>query len=226
MSGKLIVIDGLDGSGKTTHINRLCDGLEERGIHHRKISFPDYSEPSSTLVQMYLAGEFGQNASDVNAYAASVFYAADRYASFKKFWETDYRSGKMIIAARYVTSNAIHQMAKLPREKWGDFLDWLAEFEYDRLGLPRPDHVFFLDMPTDISQKLLTNRYEGDDTKKDVHERDVEYLRTCRETALFAAEVWGWEIVPFSKDGVPGTKDENQAILREAFHRLTGVSFE
>ncbi len=193
--GKLIVIDGLDGSGKTTQLKRLGDHLEQQGIPFRQICFPDYDQPSSALVKLYLSGAFGKDAGSVNAFAASSFYAVDRYASFKSFWEEDYESGLPIIAARYTTSNAIHQMSKLPKNEWDNFLNWLTHYEYDLLGLPRPDRVIFLDMPPEVSQKLMSGRYHGDETQKDIHERDVAYLQTCRESALFAAEKDNWEVI-------------------------------
>lgn len=193
--GKLIVIDGLDGSGKSTQLGLLEQYLKHNGAAYRQISFPDYAEPSSALVKMYLAGEFGNAADSVNAYAASSFYAVDRYASFKKFWETDYKNGVPIIAARYTTSNAIHQMAKLPKNEWDGYLGWLEYYEYEQLQLPRPDQVIFLDMPLHIAQRLMSGRYEGDESKKDIHERDLNYLQQCRESALYAAEKCGWRVI-------------------------------
>ena len=136
MGGKLIVIDGLDGSGKSTQSELVAQKLRELGEKVELISFPDYKEPSSALVKMYLGGEFSDSPSGVNAYAASTFYAVDRYASFKKFWEKKYLDGYTILATRYVSSNAIHQMVKLPKEKWDSYLDWLDDFEYEKLNLP------------------------------------------------------------------------------------------
>ncbi len=200
---KIIVIEGLDGSGKSTQFEIIDKLLTSRQIRHRSISFPDYDNPSSTLIRMYLSGEFSKNAADINAYAASSFYAVDRYASFKLFWEQDYSDGALILASRYVTSNAIYQMVKCNREEWDEYLDWLCEYEYERLSLPRPDKVIFLDMPVEISQQLLSKRYEGDNDKKDIHEVDTEYLGRCREAALYAADKWGWNIVSCARNGEP-----------------------
>ena len=199
----LIVLDGLDGSGKSTQLERLDAYFRESGTHYRQISFPDYSQPSSALVKQYLAGEFGTEADAVNAYAASSFYAVDRFASYKKFWQADYEAGTLILAARYTTSNAIHQMGKLPREEWDAYLDWLEYYEYTLLGLPRPDRVLFLDMPLEVSQKLLMSRYEGDSEKRDIHERNLQYLATCRESALYAARRLGWVVIPCGENGEP-----------------------
>ncbi|MBQ9861811.1 MAG: deoxynucleoside kinase [Clostridia bacterium] len=201
--GRLVVLDGLDGSGKSTQLVRLQEYFTQNHIDYRQISFPDYEQPSSALVSMYLRGEFGEAADAVNSYAASSFYAVDRYASYKKFWEEDYKAGRLILAARYTTSNAIHQMGKLPREEWDAYLAWLQEYEYGLLGLPRPDRVIFLDMPLEISQRLLSTRYEGDEAKKDIHERDLTYLRTCRESALYAADKMGWNLVSCGENGQP-----------------------
>lgn len=192
--GRLIVIDGLDGCGKTTQFERLTAILSAK--HKIKgISFPEYDKPSAVLVKMYLNGEFSKDAADVNAYAASTFYAADRYASYKLYWEENYRNGEMILASRYVCSNAIHQMPKLPETEWDDFLAWLEDYEYDKLGLPRPDRTIFLDIPEEVSQKRLSQRYHGDESKKDIHESNREYMRLCRKSALYAAQKLGWDIV-------------------------------
>ena len=209
----LIVIDGLDGSGKTTQLELLCRYLSAKGTSYKQICFPDYKEPSSALVKMYLAGEFGTSPDSVNPYAASAFYAVDRYASFKRFWERDYKSGQLILAARYTTSNAIHQMSKLPREKWDDYLSWLENFEYDLLELPRPNAVAFLDMPPDVSQRLIVGRYKGDRGRRDIHERDTAYLTRCREAALYAAEKLGWSVIPCAKDDRPLPEKEISQIL-------------
>lgn len=201
--GKLIVIDGLDGSGKSTQLDLCAEHFEKLGKQCKKISFPDYSNPSSALVKMYLAGEFSDNADDINAYAASSFYAVDRYASYKQFWEKDYLGGAFILAGRYVSSNAIHQMVKLDKSQWDAYLDWLGDYEYDKLGLPKADAVIFLDMPIEVSQKLLTKRYDGDEDKKDIHESNVEYLKKCRESALYAAKKLSWNVVECSENGEP-----------------------
>lgn len=191
----LIVIDGLDGSGKSTQIQLLHNRLSDMGINVKTISFPDYDHPSSALIKMYLAGDFGDNPGDVNAFAASSFYAVDRYASYKKFWEKDYKNGAFIIAARYTTSNAIHQMAKLNESEWDSYLDWLYEYEFNKLGLPKPDKVIFLDMLPQISDKLLDSRYDKNGGKKDIHEKNKEYLKNCRKAAVYAADKLAWDIV-------------------------------
>ena len=213
--GKLFVLEGLDGSGKSTQFERLDEILTEKNVSHKAISFPDYEQPSSSLVKMYLAGEFSKNAADVNAYAASSFYAVDRYASYKKFWENDYNSGKLILAARYVTSNCIYQMVKLDKSQWSGYIDWLCDYEYSRLGLPKPDKVVFLDMPVDVSQKLMAERYGGNEQKKDIHESNVAFLNMCREAAFFSAEKLGWEILPCSSGGKPIDRDTITSDLTE-----------
>ena len=201
--GKLMVIDGLDGCGKSTQLSLLDEYLCARGTAYKQISFPDYDQPSSALVKMYLGGELGGSAAAVNAYAASSFYAVDRYASYTRFWREDYENGTPIVAARYVTSNAIHQMTKLPQEEWDAFLEWLEDYEYTKLGLPKPDAVVFLDMPIEVSQRLMEQRYDGDNEKKDIHERDLSYLYRCREAALYAAKRKGWRVLACSDGESP-----------------------
>lgn len=215
--GKLIVIEGLDGSGKSTQLERLPIALKEKGIACRTVSFPCYEDDSSALVKMYLAGQFGSKPGDVNAYAASCFYAVDRFASFKKDWGEFYNGGGVIISGRYTTSNAVHQCSKLDESEWESFLSWLYEFEYEKLGIPAPDKVIFLDMPTEVSQKLLDKRYNADGGHKDIHESDVEYLNKCRKAALFTADYSGWVKIPCAKDGEPRTiEDIAEDVLAEA----------
>ncbi len=198
MRGKLIVIDGLDGSGKSTQAQLLWERLKGLPGGAELISYPDYKKPSSTLVRMYLNGEFSENADDVNAYAASTFYAADRYAGYMQHWGALYRQGKTILASRYVSSNAIHQMVKLPRAEWDAFLAWLADYEYEKLELPRPDLVLFLDMPRIVADRLILSRYGGDESKKDIHERNRAYLEKCEQSAQYAAQKKGWHVIPCS----------------------------
>lgn len=194
--GKLIVVEGTDGSGKSTQFKLLCQRLEEQDTPFQRLVFPQYQEPSSSLIRMYLGGEFGSHPSDVNPYAASSFYAVDRYASWKKIWGAYYEKGGLILSDRYTTSNAVHQGGKLSPADQPTFFDWLFDFEYNKLGLPAPDLVIYLDMPTELSLKLLRARETATHTKGDIHEVDPDYLALCRETALRAASHYGWQVVP------------------------------
>ena len=193
--GKLIVIEGTDGSGKSTQFRLLTQRLENERIAFQKIVFPQYAEPSSALIRMYLGGEFGTKPSDVNAYAASSFYAVDRYASNKKVCGQWYEQGGLVVCDRYTTSNAVHQASKEPDGKREDFLKWLYEFEYDHLGLPRPDLTLYLDVPTDFTEQLLRHREQDTHTSADIHERDTQYLAACRRSGRAAAEYYGWNII-------------------------------
>lgn len=198
--GFLAVIEGLDGSGKHTQSELLAEGLRERGLPVRKVSFPDYDSPGSSLVKMYLGGEFGEKPDDVNAYAASSFYAVDRFASFKRDWQADFERGA-VVADRYTTSNAIHQCAKLPEAAWDDFLAWLFDYEYAKLGIPAPALVIYLRLDPELSRRLLEKRYEGHTEREDIHERDAAYLRRCRRAADYCAARLGWVTVECSRDG-------------------------
>lgn len=214
MKGRLIVIEGLDGSGKGTQAKKLVEKLENRGTDTRKVSFPDYESNSSALVKMYLAGEFGMDPSDVNAYAASTFFSVDRYASYKKDWGHFYNAGGVIVADRYTTSNAIHQCCKLPEAEWENYLDWLFHFEYEMLGIPAPDQVIYLQVDVDESQKLMTGRYHGDESKKDIHEGNLEYLRKSRRAADYCAAKMGWKIVNcFENDKMRTIEDIHEEIM-------------
>ena len=192
-NGTLIVFEGTDGSGKSTQFKLLCDRLHAQGTQFQRLVFPQYSEPSSALLRMYLGGEFGSRPSDVNAYAASTFYAVDRYAAWKKVWGTSYEAGELVLSDRYTTSNAVHQGGKLSEAEQPAFFDWLSDFEHQKLGLPQPDAVIYLDMPTERSVQLLRMREAATHTKADIHEVDTEYLALCRQTALRAAGHYGWQ---------------------------------
>lgn len=209
----LVVIEGLDGSGKGTQTALLYDYAATRG-KARKINFPDYSSPSSALVKMYLSGAFGNDAEAVNAYAASTFYAVDRFASYQTSWKTDYLAGQLILADRYTTSNLVFQLCKLPRNAWDSFIDWLEDFEYEKLALPRPDRVLYLDVAPEVSQGLLSHRYGGDDTQKDIHEKNIGFLTHCRACALYAAEKLHWTVLDCVRDGAMRSIDDIQTQLR------------
>ncbi len=195
------MIEGVDGSGKATQAKLLYEALRSRGVSVRQVSFPDYASESSALVKMYLRGDFGRKPGDVNAYAASSFYAVDRYASFKKDWEAFYRSGGVVVADRYATSNAVHQCSKLPEGEWPAFLEWLFHFEYDLLGIPAPDQVMFLQAEAAVTEKLLLKRYHGDESREDIHEADRAYMARSRRAAEYCAEKLGWITVHCTHDG-------------------------
>lgn len=217
--GKLIVLEGTDGSGKSTQFRLLTEHLTRDGRQFRQLVFPQYSEPSSALIRMYLAGDFGDKPSDVNGYAASAFYAVDRYASFKRDWGEWYAGGGLVLSDRYTTSNAVHQASKEPAETQGEFLRWLYEFEYEKLGLPRPDLTIYLDVPTEFTEKLMRHREQSTHTQADIHEKDLDYLATCRQTGRAAAEYYGWTVIQCVRDGkMRGIEDIHEEIYR---HVLT-----
>lgn len=217
--GRMVVIEGLDGSGKSTQAELLKNWLQRKGYDTYTLDLPYYNDPSSTLVKMYLGGEMGDKPSDVNAYAASTFYAVDRFASYKKYWEKEYNSDKITVANRYTTSNASHQMTKLDEKDWDSYLEWLFDFEYNKMGIPAPDCVIYLEMPVEISQKLLSKRYQGNENKKDVHERDVDYLLSCRKAASYAAKKLGWTVIHCGKDGEPLPLEEISKAVCETVER-------
>ncbi len=209
--GKLIVIEGLDGSGKGTQAAELAKNLAAGGAPVRKVSFPDYASDSSALVKMYLSGQFGKDPQDVNAYAASTFYAVDRFASFKRDWGGFYEGGGIVVADRYTTSNAVHQCSKLPQEQWDAFLAWLFDFEYHLLGIPSPDLVVYLSVDPAVSQRLMTGRYQGDESRKDIHEGNLAYLRRSRLAAEYCSSRLGWRQIECCRGGQMRTVEAIQA---------------
>lgn len=213
MSGKLIVLEGTDASGKSTQFARLCDWLDEQNISYKRLVFPRYNEESSALIRMYLKGAFGEHPEDVSAYAASTFFAVDRYASYRQEWKDYYEAGGLVVADRYTTSNAIHQASKLPPEEQGAYLDWLFDFEYRIMGIPAPDEVFFLDMPTDAVQELLLHR-QG--KQIDIHEKDIPYLRKCYQTASQLADRFGWHRIHCTEHGaIRSIEDISSEVIRQ-----------
>lgn len=221
--GTLIVIEGLDGSGKSTQVPMVLPALEKNGIKGTKISFPDYESQSSALVKMYLGGELGTDASDINAYAASSFYAVDRFASYQTKWKSLYENGGLIIAERYSSSNQIYQLSKLPESEWDSYLAWADDFEHNKLQLPRPDLVVFLRMPLDISQMLMTGRYQSTGGEKDIHEKNLRFLQECSASADYAGTKQGWKFIECAKDGKPLSIEEiHEKIMTEIINKIKG----
>lgn len=206
--GKLIVFEGIDGSGKSAHYRRVCQHLEADCIDYNHIVFPRYDKESSALLRMYLNGEFGSNPSDVNAYIASTFYAVDRVAAYRTDWGEAYNAGGFVLSDRYTTSNAVHQGAKLKNEELGEFFEWLYDFEYVKLELPKPDLVIYLDVDLETSLARMKHRQEKTNTSADIHEKDVRYLENCLRVADRAADHYGWLRIPFMKDGIEREIDE------------------
>ena len=201
MSGKLIVFEGTDGSGKATQTNLLVEALRAEGRTVRQLTFPRYDQDSSMLVRMYLGGAFGSDPNTVNPYAASTFYAVDRYASYMQDWGEYYRQGGLVVTDRYTTSNAVHQAGKLPDGDCQAYLDWLFHFEYDLMGLPKPDLVIYLDLPAELSASLRRQREQDTGTHADIHEADEAYLRRCRENAMRVVDYAGWHRIDCARDG-------------------------
>jgi dTMP kinase len=210
---KLIVLDGLDGCGKTTQYELTAEKLMKK-FTVEKISFPDYESDSSAAVKMYLNGKIAENAGEINAYAASSFYAVDRYISYMSKWKQAYETADITLAARYTTSNLIHQLPKINEKERERFIKWLSDYEYVKLGLPKPDLVILLDLPEDIAEKRLNSRYQGDDSKQDIHERDRNYMKICRDCALFAAHKLDWAVINCAENGnIKGIEKINSEVL-------------
>lgn len=201
MKGKLIVFEGTDGSGKATQARMMAQRLKCENINFHEIDFPRYGNPFAEPARLYLQGVLGSKPGDVSAYAASVLYAVDRFASYKEDWGKSYEAGDVILANRYTTSNAVHQASKLPDGEREDFLAWLSELEYGKLELPEPDLVIYLDLPTDLSEKMMRQREAATGTSADIHEQDAAYLRRCRDNARKVANICRWKIIDCSRDG-------------------------
>jgi dTMP kinase len=222
MGGRLIIIEAGDGSGKATQARMLTGRLQAEGQRARQVSFPNYKSPAAALIKMYLQGDFGQNPGDVNAYAASTFYAVDRYASYRQDWGAFYRQGGVVVADRYTTSNMVHQAAKFAGAAERDkFLDWLLDLEFVRFELPRPTAVIFLNMPPEVALQLLKerdNKATGR-AERDIHEADREFLASSYRNACLLAEKYGWHTVDCCRAGrlrpAPDIHQEIYALVKE-----------
>ena len=217
--GKLFVIDGTDGSGKQTQFKKLQERLDKEKIEYKTVSFPNYDSPSSSLVKMYLSGEFGQNAKDVSPYIASTFYAADRYATYKKDLEEYYNNGGIILADRYTTANMVHQAGKIKnKEEREEFLDWLCDFEFNLYGLPVPTKSFFLNMPPEHAMKLMENRENKftHQQAKDIHERDKNHIIDAYNAACDLVDKYNWyEVKSIKEEKIRTIEDIHEEIYRE-----------
>jgi len=217
--GKLFVIDGTDGSGKQTQFNKLKERFDKENIEYKVASFPNYEHQSSSLVKMYLSGEFGENAKDVSPYIASTFYAADRYATYKTSLEKFYNDGGIILVDRYTTSNMIHQAGKIQdKEEREKFLEWLWDFEFNLYGIPVPTKTFFLNMPTEVAIKLMEereNKFTHTQTK-DIHERDAEHLKDSYNAAVSLVDKYDWtEIKCVDNDRLKSIEEIHEEIWEE-----------
>jgi dTMP kinase len=206
--GKLIVFEGIDGSGKSTQFERLCRRLENEGVDFKRLTFPQYREPSSALIRMYLSGQFGEDPETVNPYAASTFYAVDRYASYIRFWREFYLEGGIVLTDRYTTSNALHQGSKLPEEKRPEFFEWLYDFEFGLMELPEPDVVIYMDIDAEEALRRIRSRHAAAGDAPDIHERDETYIRKCWLCGGQAADFYGWRKIACCRGGKPRTEQE------------------
>lgn len=217
--GKLFVIDGTDGSGKQTQFKKLQERLDKEGIEYKTVSFPNYDNPSSSLVKMYLSGEFGEDAKEISPYIASTFYAADRYATYKRYLEDYYNNGGIILADRYTTANMVHQAGKIKnKDEREKFLDWLWDFEFNLYGLPVPTKSFFLNMPPDYALKLMEHRKNKftHEEKKDIHERDKNHIIDSYNAACSLVDKYDWYEVKCVKDNQIRTVDDiHEEIFKE-----------
>lgn len=206
--GKLIVLEGIDGSGKSSQFKKICQRLNEDGREYCHTVFPRYEKDSSALLRMYLGGYFGTDPASVNAYTASTFFAVDRFASYKDDWGKLYESGGLILSDRYTTSNMVHQGAKLTDDELPAFFAWLADLEFNKMQLPRPDCVFYLDSTLELSLSRMSRRQEETNTNADIHEKDIDYLSKCLHTADIACEYFGWHRIAYEKNGMERDIDE------------------
>ncbi|NMA38142.1 MAG: thymidylate kinase, partial [Papillibacter sp.] len=212
--------EGIDGSGKSTQCRLLCQQLKDKGVDFKNIVFPQYEEPSSALLKMYLNGVFGSDPSSVNAYAASTFFAVDRYASYKLVWGKYYEEGGLIITDRYTTSNAVHQAAKVPPDERADFYRWLYDFEFNKMGLPAPDAVLYFDISLESSVSQLRHREAETGVKADIHEGDNTHLLNSLMSAREAAKIYGWKTINCMENGLMRSIESINREVREIYNKL------
>lgn len=217
MRKRLIAIDGLDASGKMTQTELLKELLAKKGIPYKYLSFPTYDDDYSAHVNMYLKGRFGDDPESVNPFAASSFFAADRYCSFMLDWKNDYENGAVVLANRYTSANAVHQLSKLDESEYNSFLSWLMEYEYEKLGIPKPDAVIYLCVPPEVSEKMIQHRCDETGAEKDIHEKNKKHLENSYRAALYSAEKLGWIKIDCS---INGEMRDREDIHREIIEKL------
>lgn len=203
---KIFVIEGTDGSGKQTQTQLIYDRLIKEKKDVQKFSFPNYDNLSSGPVREYLNGNISKNANDISAKAASLFFAVDRYITYKENIEKYYNDNKSIILFdRYTTSNMLHQGGKILKatnsyDKLEEYVSWLKSIEYDDLMLPIPTQVFFLHMNVDFTIKLMNERCIKQNVVKDIHETDSTHLEMAERSGLYIAKKYNWNIIECVKD--------------------------
>lgn len=220
---RLIVFEGADGAGKETQSRLLAERLEEQGQRIQWLTFPDYNSEGSAPLRLYLSGKLGGKPGDVNAYAASAFFAVDRYISFRTSWIENFGSDVLLIANRYTTSNMLFQAPKLPAGEREEYLRWLADLEYEKFGLPRPDLVFYLDLPAELSHELTAKRSASQGQAMDIHETDLEYQKQVIQTARELAVSEGWKTIPCSQDGGLRSRDDIAAVIYQEYLNAKGM---
>lgn len=195
----LIDIEGTDGSGKAIQTKLLCDYLIGKGYKCCLISFPNYASRSSDPVKMYLGGEVGDDANCLDGYQASALYAVDRLITMKKIDLSQY---DYVIFDRYTPSNIIHQSTRIEDQKeLNNFLDWIDEFEFGKMALPRPDRILFLDMPPKYSIQLARSRSDlKNGQTKDILEADSSHLSKAYDRAVYVSERFGWTRIDCIRD--------------------------
>lgn len=220
---RLIVFEGADGAGKETQSQLLAKRLEQEGQRIQWLTFPDYSSEGSAPLRLYLNGKLGSHPGDVNAYAASTFFAVDRYISYRTSWIDTYGSDVLLIANRYTTSNMLFQAPKLPAGQREEYLNWLADLEYQKFGLPRPDLVFYLDLPAELSHELTAKRANAQGQTMDIHETDLDYQKQVIQTARELAGSQGWKTIPCSQNGSLRSRDEIAAMIYQEYINAKGM---
>jgi len=196
----------------------MCERLLSEKRQFKRLVFPRYNEPSSALIKMYLGGDFGSKPDSVNAYAASSFYAVDRYASYVQDWRDYYCDGGLILTDRYTTSNALHQGAKVPADQREHFFKWLYDYEFNLIGLPEPDLVVYMYLEVEVAAMRLRRRETETATNADIHENDMAYLSNSVESGKKAAELYGWHRIECVGDGIERDKmDIHNEIYKKVF---------
>lgn len=224
LHGKIIAIEGTDGSGKQTQTEKLIERLKSEGYNVYSISFPNYSSDSSAPVKMYLNGEMGKAPGDVSAKAASILFAVDRYVTYKKEFEKLYNEKEAVfVFDRYTASNIIHQGAKLmtemgvDTEKLRKFILWVDSLEHEELQIPKADITIYLNVPLEYTKTLRKNRANkiNSSEKQDIHESNDMYLENCAVTGMSAAALLNWPVVECVESGVMRSVED---ISEEIWH--------
>ena len=222
MNGVMVVIEGLDGSGKGTQSKKLYERLKNENKKVVHFEFPNYNNDSAFLVKEYLSGEFGNDYKTVDPRVASMCYAVDRLITYRDEMKKYYEEGYIIICDRWTTANLLHQSMKLEtKEKIDTALNWIETLEYEKFKLPKPDITFFLKVPYEYSYETVKERNKDDGSiKNDIHEKSIEFLKQSYENGIYVGDKYNWNVIECFDESMRTIEDIHEEIYNSLMNYI------